>query len=190
MRATEWKELTGRPDGVKRGDEERRFCCTIFKVFIGLYVTVGLSLMKLFFLFSLPSLFSPVSPNGSLPLSPYHSPTTSLHAVFSPLRLSALFISAHFCFIFDGSLFVAFPTLHLHPPRIQNLCAPISPRWIIAPRTAQPTQVQIMSLLREHCCLSRARPLKVLISVTVTTDEQAVSLREKRQRHAQHFTLL
>lgn len=55
----------------------------------------------------------------------------------------------------------------------QYLCAPISLRWIIAPRTALPTQVQIMSLPRERCYLSRARLSKVLISVTVITDEHA-----------------
>lgn len=94
-----------------------------------------------------------------------------LHSAFSPLRLSALFISAHFCFIFDGSLFAPTPSSLDCLTRIQYLCVPISPRWIIAQRTAQPMQVQIMSLPRGHCCLSRARPSKVLISVAALTDE-------------------
>lgn len=99
---------------------------------------------------------------------------------FSYLLTSVSSLTAHF----------------LSPPpprstRIQYLCAPISPRWIIAPRTAQPTQVQIMSLPREHCCLSRARPSKVLLSSTVITVEHSSSRVVERETpgHTQHFTL-
>lgn len=127
--------------------------------------------MKLLFLFSLTPLFP--SPQMALLFlcPPPLSLPTPLHSVFSPLRLSALFISAHFCFIFDGSLFAPTPSSLDCLTRIQYLCVPISPRWIIALRTAQPMQVQIMSLPRGRCCLSRARPSKVLISVTALTDE-------------------
>lgn len=74
------------------------------------YLTRGLSLMKLLFLFFLTPLF-PSPQMALLFLCPPLSLPTPLHSAFSPLRLSALFISAHFCFIFDGSLFRSDPLL-------------------------------------------------------------------------------
>lgn len=46
-----------------------------------------------------------------------------------------------------------------------SLFVHFSPRWIIAQRTVRQTQVQIMSLRREHCCLNQERPLKVKMTV-------------------------
>lgn len=139
------------------------FCCTIF--IIRLYLTRGLSLMKLLFLFSLalcshlPNCLSSTSflfTSISLSLS-------VLCVLPLPLCLSALFISVHFCFIFDGSFRSPPPP---HPLVSPTLCAPVSPRWIIAQRTVQRMQVPIMSLQRERCCLSQERHSKVKITMT------------------------
>lgn len=145
--------------------------------------------MKLLFLFSLTPLFQ--SPQMALLFlcPPPLSLPTPLHSAFSPLRLSVFFISAHFCFIFDGSLFAPTPSSLDCLTRIQYLCVPISPRWIIALRTAQPMQVQIMSLPRGRCCLSRARPSKVLISVTALTDEHGLRHVIERETSAPTYHL-
>lgn len=103
-----------------------KFCCTIFKVFIiRLYLTRGLSLMKLFLLFSL-------TPCSHLPkcLSSISLPFPSISLFFSvlcvhplPLCLSALFISVHFRFIFDGSFRPLPPPPRLTPPLPISLCS-------------------------------------------------------------------
>lgn len=112
----------------------RTFRGSIFKVVIGLSLTTGLALMKHFLLFSLPAVHTPPNPLPH-PLAP------------PPLSLSFACIS---CFIADGSL-----CSHLawrpNP----------SPRWIIAQRTAPPTQGRITSSPRGPWCSSLARRLKV-----------------------------
>lgn len=123
-----------------------------------------------FLVFSYPPV--PVSPNGSpLPL-----PSSSISSYSSALCVLAfaLICPFHICSLLFHLWRLTFrsdPSSLECLTRIQYLCVPISPRWIIALRTAQPMQVQIMSLPRGHCCLSRARPSKVLISVTALTDE-------------------
>lgn len=94
-----------------------KFCCTIFKVFIiRLYLTRGLSLMKLFLLFflplcsHLPKCLSSISLSSSR-ISLFFSVPCVLPLL---LCLSALFISVHYCFIFDGSFSLA-PSTSSHP---------------------------------------------------------------------------
>lgn len=184
-----WRGLINQPDGERTDRKERiqgKFCCTIFKVFIiRLYLTRGLSLMKLLFSLTLCShlpkcLFSISLPSSSISL--FFSVLCTLPL---PLCLSALFISVHFCFIFDGSFSLpllpsSHPTSHL-----SVLLSP--PRWIIAQRTVQRTQVQIMSLPRGRSCLSLERPSKVKTTVTATirdifSKNMSLRLRLKWQR--------
>lgn len=108
------------------------------------------------FLFLSPSV--PISPNASPRLCFFSWRRLYLSLLFCSLALclSALFISVHFCFVVDGS----FCSLSLSRLAL-SLRGPISPRWTIAQRTVQQTQVRIMSLQREHCCLSPERPSKV-----------------------------
>lgn len=68
----------------------------------------------------------------------------------------------HICSLLFHLLTALFRSLlPLVSPRFPSPCNHISPRWIIAPRTAQQMQVRITSLQREHCCLSQERPSKV-----------------------------
>lgn len=110
----------------------------------------------------------------SHPLFPsplFFLPSSSTSLFFSvfcvlplPLYLSSLFVSVHFCFIFDCSFSLSrWPLSHPHLP---SLCVATVPRWIIAQRTVQQMRVPIMSLLREHCCSSLERTLKVRTTVT------------------------
>lgn len=153
---------------MERGQREwiqGKFCCTIFKVFIiRLYLTRGLSLMKQFFLFSLtlcshlPKCLSSISlPSSSISLS---LPLCSLYSP-SPLCVYLPFLYLFTCVSsFDGSF--RYPSPSSHPASHLSLISP--PRWITAQRTVQQTQVPIMSLQRERCCLSQARPSKVKIT--------------------------
>lgn len=114
-------------------------------------LTLGLSLMELLLDLS-HSLFR-FSPKFLIYL-PFHSSDVFLFIVVVfllplPLCLSAVFTSVHCCSIFNGSF------------SLLSHCVPVSPRWIIAQRTAQQTQVQIMNLQRAHWCLSLERPSKV-----------------------------
>lgn len=112
---SEWEGGMNRADGERMKSKERTqwmFCCTIFKFFIGLYLTRGISLMKLFFLLSL-ALCSrlPKCLSAFLAIHLYLSLHSSVLRVLPlPLCLSALFMSVHFCFIFDTP--PPIPTVH------------------------------------------------------------------------------
>lgn len=143
-----------------------------------------------FLVFSYPPV--PVSPNGS-PLS-LPSSSTSFYSSALCVLAFVLICPFHICSLLFHLWRLTFrsnPSSLDCSTRIQYLCVPISPRWIIALRTAQPMQVQIMSLPREHCCLSRARPSKVSISVAAITDEhgQDMSSRGKLQLLTSHLAL-
>lgn len=112
-----------------------------------LYLTRGLGLMKMFFLFSFT-----LRPH--LPKYP-SSISSSALSLFLCVYLPFSYLLAS-VFVFDVSLF--FPSSHAASPYL-------SLRWIIAQRTGRPTQVQIMSLRRGRCCLSPERPSRVKITV-------------------------
>lgn len=146
-----------RADGERMKCKERTqwvFCCTIFKVYHAESDQRDEFNEAVFLVFSHPLFTSPQMPLRP-PCRPPLSLSTPLHSVFS------LFLRAYLPFSY---LFASVSSLTLLPPFtlcIPFFCAPISPRWIIAQRTVQRTQVRIMSLRREHCCLSQARRSKV-----------------------------
>lgn len=136
----------------ERTREERKqgaCSCSIFKVcIIRLVLTRGPGLMKLFLLFSL-TLCSRLPECLSLSLS------------FSALRSSSSFcVYLPFSYLLTSVSSLTALFVRLAPFPIA-LCSLSAPRWIIAPRTAQPTQVLIMSLRREPCCSSQEKPSKV-----------------------------
>ena len=143
---------------------KRTFCCTIFKVFfIAVYLTRGISLMKLFFWFSFTR--CSLLPKS---LSSFSSLPFYLYLYSSVPRILCAYLASSYLFPSASSLMALFFFLSFLPPHLTShfVYVPISPRWIIAQRMAQQTQVQIMSSLRERCFLSLARPSKVKKKMT------------------------
>lgn len=88
-----------------------------------------------------------------------------LYITFTPSLFSlSLCVYLPFLYLFTpvSSLVTLFYTLSPRSHPASHLPVFLfSPRWIIAQKTGQQTQVQIMSLQRELCCLSQERPSKV-----------------------------